>query len=445
MALVDVERALTQRRAYWDPEIHQQELERIFRKSWLFVAHESELAHNGDYVTRRMGSDPVIVVRDEHGKVRVFLNSCPHRGAALCRADMGNTSHFRCSYHGWTFANDGAARGIPEINEVYPKSFDKSAIHLFEVPHVEAYDGLIFANWDEDAPSLQDYLGNFSFYVHALFGKADFEVVGPPMRGIVKTNWKIGVDNYVGDGYHLSTTHKSAIDMGIFETGRESERIGRFSERTPSHCISADNGHGIRVQQMPIEFDTPTFLGWPQRYWDTFTSRLNPDQVEMLQALAVAHGNIFPNASILEALAPHVGSDTFPAAYLHLRQWHPISADTTELWMWCFVPKGMSADEKMGSQRAFLRHLGFGGCFETDDFQNWTSAASNNRSPLTWDFTFNHQGRSVEAGNDVPWPGNVFPVDHTEVNQQNLLRRWHDLMEVAPSNGNGNGHPANGH
>src|SRR5690349_7551291 len=142
--LVDTENSLVSRHAFWDPAIHREELERIFRRCWLFVAHETEIAEPGDYVTRRMGVDPVIVVRDEDGRPRVFMNTCPHRGTQLCRADLGNTSLFRCSYHGWTFDSTGACRGIPEMTEVYPRQFDKSKIRLFEAPHVDTFAGLVF-------------------------------------------------------------------------------------------------------------------------------------------------------------------------------------------------------------------------------------------------------------------------------------------------------------
>lgn len=428
-SLVSPQQRTVSRHAYWDPEIFRREQELVFKKSWLFVAHESEIAHNGDYLTRRMGADPVIVSRDEHGRLRVFLNTCPHRGTALCRTDMGNSSHFRCSYHGWTFTNSGDLRGVPEMREVYPSSFDKSAIRLFEAPHVDVHAGLVFACWDPEAPTLQTFLGDFAWYLHALFGKTDFEVVGAPMRGIVRTNWKIGAENYMGDGYHLTTTHKSAIDMGVFEPGRKMPQLGTYIERKhPSYCVDAGNGHGIRIQRMPLEFETPTFLGYPEQMWSAFADALDPGQIEMQQALAVAHGNAFPNCSILEAFAPHVGADTSPSMYLHIRQWHPLAADSTELWMWCLVPRAASEEWKLGSQRAFTRHLGFGGVFETDDFQNWTSMATNNQTPTAWQHSFNYEGRPVSPAADVDWPGDVYPVDHAEVNQQAMYRRWQELM-----------------
>jgi phenylpropionate dioxygenase-like ring-hydroxylating dioxygenase large terminal subunit len=84
------------RRAFWDPTTHAAELDRVFRKCWLFVGLESEIPAPGDCVTRRMAEGPVIVCSDEQSQVRVLLNACRHRGAQLCSADAGNTAHFRC-------------------------------------------------------------------------------------------------------------------------------------------------------------------------------------------------------------------------------------------------------------------------------------------------------------------------------------------------------------
>ncbi len=171
------------RRSYWGRDEFESEMERIFGRCWLFVAHESEIPSPGDYVTRKLGGEDVIVVRDETGDVRIFLNSCTHRGNQLCRADMGNSSHFRCSYHGWTFSNKGTLRGVPERKQVFDADFDKSEYSLVGPPNVDVFHGLIFASWDPDAPSLLDELGDMAWYLEAVLDKAgDLQVVGPPAR-----------------------------------------------------------------------------------------------------------------------------------------------------------------------------------------------------------------------------------------------------------------------
>src|SRR3954451_23081963 len=105
-ALEDIMRpaeGLISRRIFTDPEIHEMEIEKIFGKAWFYLGHESELPEPGDMISRPCGVDPAILVRDDDGVVRVFLNSCRHRGMRVCRTDRENGSFLRCPYHGWVY------------------------------------------------------------------------------------------------------------------------------------------------------------------------------------------------------------------------------------------------------------------------------------------------------------------------------------------------------
>ena len=78
------------------PQVYQTELRKVFGRCWVYLAHDSEIAANGDYVVRKIGEDNFIVSRDEAGQIHVLFDACRHRGVQVCRADSGNTSHFRC-------------------------------------------------------------------------------------------------------------------------------------------------------------------------------------------------------------------------------------------------------------------------------------------------------------------------------------------------------------
>ena len=92
---------------YTSQDVFDTEMDRIYGQGWVFVAHESEVPEPGDYVTRRVGRQPVIVSRARDGSVYVLSNRCAHRGNRICNLDQGNASSFRCPYHGWTYAGDG--------------------------------------------------------------------------------------------------------------------------------------------------------------------------------------------------------------------------------------------------------------------------------------------------------------------------------------------------
>src|SRR3954447_5387400 len=153
---------------YGDPDIFALERDRLFARSWVYLAHESEIPDPGDYVVRRVLNDSFIVVRGEAGTVRVMFNMCLHRGMQVCRAEMGNASHFRCPYHAWTYRNDGRLVGLPFHEDAYggevcalppPEApgggedgFPRQGQRLLPAPATGNYRGLIFASLDPAAP-----------------------------------------------------------------------------------------------------------------------------------------------------------------------------------------------------------------------------------------------------------------------------------------------------
>ncbi|MDX6343204.1 MAG: hypothetical protein QOH87_3342, partial [Trebonia sp.] len=144
------------REIYRDAEVFALEMERIFKRTWVFMAHDSELAASGDYLTMRIGTEPVVLVRGEDDQVRVLVNRCMHRGAIVCERAAGNAKSFRCQYHGWTYRNDGQLVGVP-----YPErqaADVRERLGLVALPRVESYRGLIFASFNPGVPPLTDYL-----------------------------------------------------------------------------------------------------------------------------------------------------------------------------------------------------------------------------------------------------------------------------------------------
>ena len=84
---------------YTDPEIFQEEMEKIFYRTWVWVAHESEIPEAGSFKTTHVGDQPVIVNRDRKGNFNTLLNRCRHRGATVCDQRNGKANGFTCPYH----------------------------------------------------------------------------------------------------------------------------------------------------------------------------------------------------------------------------------------------------------------------------------------------------------------------------------------------------------
>jgi PAH dioxygenase large subunit len=206
-------------KAYNDENVFEFERKRIFGQCWVFLGHESEIADPGDYALRYIGTDPFILSRDEDGEVQVLFNSCRHKGTKVCRTEQGNSSHFRCPYHGWTYKNNGDLIGVPNRKLLHGDSERWEDIGLMHAPRVADYDGLIFASLDEDAPPLEEYLGPATWYLD-LFTKGfkgGMEVVGEPHRVEIDSDWKNGADNFFGDAHHTEVAHQSLLDVGLAE------------------------------------------------------------------------------------------------------------------------------------------------------------------------------------------------------------------------------------
>src|ERR1700749_833025 len=193
-----------------DPEIHKLELQKLFAKTWLLLGHETEIPNKGDFMLRWMAQDQVIVSRAADGKVHVSLNVCPHRGMKVCTADSGNAKVQRCIYHGWAFRSDGSFIGSPvEKEQMHGNVFEKSELGLRQAK-VHSYGGLIFANWDHEGQTFEDFLGPMKFYYDMLFLRTDggLEILGPPQRYLIPANWKAAAEQSAADGYHTLTLHR---------------------------------------------------------------------------------------------------------------------------------------------------------------------------------------------------------------------------------------------
>lgn len=440
MSLVENEQEVV--RGRWaDEELFAEEMQRIFSTCWQFVAHESEIPDSGDYVLRKMGRDTVIVTRDENGKVQVFLNTCRHRGVPLCRADSGNTSHFRCSYHGWTYANTGDLRGVTYQLDVYGKDgVDKSELPLLAPAQIDSVFGLIFATWDPDAPTLEDYLGDMTWYLKTVFDKYPngIEVIGTPVRNIIKANWKTEGENLSGDGYHTSITHASAFELGLFATEKDLVKLSdevkpRFTGRT----VTTSMGHSMRVQRLPLGLEGNHYFGYPKDMWSGIDGSLSEPQQELMSALSVGHGSIFPNMSFIENFKTNVDGPDLHARYVRITIRYPINATTSEQLWFFFCPKDADPEWARLSRLAYMRTNGPSGLFEIDDTENFVgiSEAAYGDKARTLPVVLEGGRHHPKTDPDLGWPGDVVDGDRTERTIRNFHHRWDELMAASQENG----------
>jgi phenylpropionate dioxygenase-like ring-hydroxylating dioxygenase large terminal subunit len=195
---------------YTDPELFAREHQKLFRETPLVVCLSSELAEPGSYRTFDDVGVPIVVMRGKDGKLRGFLNICPHRGSRLVRAECGKASRFTCRFHAWTFDTEGKAIAIPDEKQ-FCGDIDEMK-HLLPVPCEERH-GLVFVQAKAGATmDLDAHLGRFGRELAIL----ELENAVPAMTGAVSTtgNWKYTLDTFF-ETYHLNALHGDTF-KGLF-------------------------------------------------------------------------------------------------------------------------------------------------------------------------------------------------------------------------------------
>ncbi|MDL4814236.1 aromatic ring-hydroxylating oxygenase subunit alpha [Actinomadura opuntiae] len=418
--------------AFADDAVYQAELDRVFAKSWLFVAHESEIAEPGDYVLRHLGEDEVIVTRDEDGRIHVLYNACRHRGAPVCRGAKGNSSHFRCPYHGWTYRNDGTWASAPRKTLVY-KNLDTANWGLLAAPHVAVKWGLVFASPDPAAPPFDEYLGDMAWYLEAVFGldSRGMIVMGEPERALLEANWKTGAENYCGDALHVAHTHKSLEDLGISkQLLREQEMYSMFSPGK-GHATFAWN---LERSGLPVEAP----WGYPKQVWDLFDQgELTADQQRFNAERMPLAGLVFPNFGFFRGFSFDPVSQQV-MVHTQLRLYQPRGATKTEVLSWLVFHVAEPEEYRTKSYRDGLFVLNAPGILEQDDFTLWNAPSRVGRSRFARD---REMGLNYQAGlpgmsrggpiEDHPGPGESYDSAFTEGNIRAFQRHWLDQMNAA--------------
>lgn len=198
------------RAAYIDPAVFTLEEERIFRRAWLYVGHESEVPRAGDYVLTRLGPEEVLLVRKEDGELSLLHNRCAHRGARIVTEAAGNLRQFRCPYHSWTYRLDGSLIGVP-LPEGYP---EKPTLGLARVPRVESYQGFVFASHAPAGPGLVEYLGAMRSVFDNMLDRAPSGTLtrfGGRLLLEYRGNWKMFMENAT-DLVHPGFVHRSSVE-----------------------------------------------------------------------------------------------------------------------------------------------------------------------------------------------------------------------------------------
>ena len=185
-------------------EFFDEEVEKMWTKTWQMVCRETQLANPGDYRVYEIAHFSVLLVRAESGELKGYYNSCLHRARVL-KQGAGNTKELRCPYHGFTWNLDGSFREAPCMWD-----FDHIEQATFNLPEVriDTWGGWVFINMDADSEDLHSYLGILPSHFERWAPEKRY--VAMHVEKVINCNWKAGVEAFI-ESYHAVATHPQIL------------------------------------------------------------------------------------------------------------------------------------------------------------------------------------------------------------------------------------------
>ncbi len=188
---------------YVDDEIFRADMQAIFETDWVFACNVVEIPRPGDYVTLKVGDNPVVVLRDREGRIAAFHNSCRHRGSLICQKERGRANRLVCPYHQWVYELDGSLINARQM----PEDFDRAEHGLAPV-HVEVICGMVYICLAEQPPSLARFRAGVTPYIAPHM--PDRTKVAFTSTIVEEANWKLVIENN-RECYHCAGNHPELL------------------------------------------------------------------------------------------------------------------------------------------------------------------------------------------------------------------------------------------
>lgn len=405
---------------YLDPDVFERELDRIFHKGWVYVAHESEVPDPGSFRLAWIGRKSVIVSRGDDRKVRVLMNRCAHRGATVCQVERGTAATFRCAYHGWSYRTDGTLAAAPYADG-YGPDFRREDWSLAAAPRVGSYRGFVFASLSPAGPSLDDHLGapvrEQIDYFCDLSPEGEVVARSGTNKYGYDANWKLQLENSV-DGYHPVFTHQAFFDsygmrMNVPMDLFKGNSAGRNRDLGNGHTMLDFRAFNRQSADIQTRIEQLRRTPWGERYWSALRARLGDDRALDVLTTNGTHMSVFPNLVVLQH---------------QIRTIRPVSVDRTEVMLNPVLLRG--APDELNTRRLRMHEMfyGPGGGGVPDDIEMFRRIRIGLEASIDPWIHF-WRGRHRETRDT---DGTIYGQMTDEVSQRAIWRRWGELMVEEP-------------
>lgn len=212
----------------WDQDLFDLEMVRVFGRSWVWLGDTEDLQKPGDYITGRIGYQSIVVIRQDDGSVKGFLNNCRHRASGLAFESAGYCGKaLACPYHAWTYGIDGRLLSIPDMDRMYGPDFPKEQYGLVPIRIKIAFGKLVFGCLSRRAPSFDEWIAPIlprylQYRIH------EYRRYQGELNQVYNMNWKVFVENS-NDDFHVRFVHRR-----LNKVRKQLDTVVRFEGRITS-------------------------------------------------------------------------------------------------------------------------------------------------------------------------------------------------------------------
>lgn len=348
------------RDVFTDPDIFALEMKHLFEGGWVFLGLGSQIPNKHDFITTRIGRQPLLITRDKTGTIRALINSCPHKGARVCPLRQGSARVHVCPYHSWSFDSAGKnvmvkARSVGN----YAPAFDHDSHDLDEIPRLENYGGFLFGSLVGDVMPLEQYLGEARKLIDLITQQSPdgVELVPGSTSFTYDANWKLQLEN-CSDQYHFSSVHPSYVKLlerraeaqwsGAVRNMWDAEKVTNEADAGAGGSYIFDEGHVLNWRAVDNADAMPLYEQIP-----AIVARVGQAKADWM--MHARNLTIFPNLQVAEN------------ASSQLRIIRPIAVNRTEMQTFCIAPIGESAAARRTRIRQYEDFFNPSGLATPDD------------------------------------------------------------------------------
>ena len=230
---------------YYSKEIHDLEVEKIWKRVWQMACRDEDIPEVGDYHVYDVANLSFLIVRTAETEVKAYYNVCLHRGRQLREWNGKRATEFRCPFHGWAWEIDGTIKDI--VCEWDFPQVDRNEYSLPEVK-VGHWGGFIFINPDEHAEPLESFLGDLPKHFERWDLSKRFKQAH--VAKVLRCNWKVAQEAFM-EAYHVVATHPQLLPS-IGDANSQYDVFGNFARAITFNGTPSPHMAGKETTQQDI-------------------------------------------------------------------------------------------------------------------------------------------------------------------------------------------------